>query len=318
MGFGDALKNSMSGKLDKACIQIFDLRVIGDGNLTEIKKNDDGPNSYSVTKKTKRSSIMSPGMLGKDKGAIYNQGRRAAALTTAGFNHIADTEKPASNTKEAKEAFEKKVNATRYTHVEGGSIKSFWVQFNPSELVLYAQGGGRVQKTSFAEKDGGSNLNFDKADSRITLSVKLYFDTIDLDEAFAGDYLNLSASSLAKKGIKALKGKKKRLSVQERVEGFSAALRNKFTRYVIFTWGKLEYSGVVTNVNARYTMFDKKGAPIRGEMQLEITLIDMQVEQYSLGSWYDKYLAAFADKGDGWSLGNSGQNLKGGLLNLGH
>ncbi|MCR4705560.1 MAG: hypothetical protein K5641_05790 [Lachnospiraceae bacterium] len=308
----DPIGENISGVFAKACVQVVDMRVLASGGDVEPidSPNPNGGKGYRLN----AGKGITDGM------KKFSAGDLTAMVKTAG-GPLMDMVNAVQGEDEEATAERKKLledaDAAYYTSVGGASVKTFWLQFNPSELVMNAQGGGRVQKTSFSEKEGGTGLQFGAADARIDMGVKFYFDSLSLDDAFWGDHLSANATSvsgIAGKQIKKRLGKK-RLTVQQKVEGFTAALRSKYTRWVTFTWGSMQYTGLVNNVLAKYTMFDHSGEPVRAEVQLQIVLFDQAAEPYRLGKWEKKYKAAFSSDLD---LSNAGQKLMGGLINLAH
>ncbi len=316
MDFDSMLKAAtpnLTGVFQKACIQIIDLRALSDPSAPE---EEEGPNAIGG-KKYKLNAGLNPSKMAEKIG---EENITSAVKTVGGV--MADKAAQITGDDDTAKAQRQKLlddeALTTYSSVGGASVKTFWLQFNPSELVLNAQGGGRVQKTSFSDGSTGSGLQFAAADARIDLGVKFYFDSMDPDEAFWGDYLashGTSASAVAGKiAKKALR--KKRLTVQQKVEGFIAALRSKYTRWVTFSWGSMYYTGMVNELVTKYTMFDHHGAPVRAEVQMQIVLIDQGAEPHKLGMWKDKYDAAFCK--DDLSVGNIGQNTLGGIVSLTH
>ncbi|MBE5846487.1 MAG: hypothetical protein E7300_02285 [Lachnospiraceae bacterium] len=312
----DAVGPNLTGVFQKACIQVIDLRELSE---SDTPQEEEGPSPLGG-KKYSLNSSLSPSKMASHldatdlTAAVKTAGgpfaNQAAAITGTDAESIAE-----------KQRLMKEEETAGYSSVGGASVKTFWLQFNPSELVLNAQGGGRVQKTSFADGSTGSGLQFAAADSRIDLGVKFYFDSMEPEDSFWSDYMathGTSASAVAGKVTRKVAGKlrgRNKLTVQQKVEGFIAALRSKYTRWVTFSWGSMYYTGMVNELAANYTMFDHHGVPVRAEVQMQIVLIDQSAEPYRLGSWTDKYEEAFQDD---LSLGNVGQKMLGGLVNLTH
>ena len=203
----------------------------------------------------------------------------------------------------------------------GATLKCFEVQFNPNELRLSGYGGGLVQKVSPAKADdpkpGG--ISFEKMDVRLSLRVKLIFDHVERHDAFMyNDGIDnpLELANTAARSVMRNKaaGKGKTNSVRPEVEGLIAALRNKYTRMVIFSWGQMSYTGVLSNLQSQYTMFNTIGEPIRAEVNLEIVLVDEAVSKDGMGAWAKHFEDAFGS-GD-LLLTTAGQKV-GNLLNIG-
>ncbi|MPM32726.1 hypothetical protein SDC9_79291 [bioreactor metagenome] len=144
----------------------------------------------------------------------------------------------------------------------------------------------------------------------VEMTVNLIFDRVNNTDAFLWDKLNtaLTANTLVSAG-KAIAGKQ--YTVQPEVDGLIAALRNRYTRNVVFQWAKFSFSGVLKFVSANYTMFSPSGRPIRASVMLRLRQ-EMSVK--NLKTWYDDFDQAFG--GDMSSLVRPEQQA-GALLNLG-
>lgn len=123
--------------------------------------------------------------------------------------------------------------------------KVFAVQFNPNLLSFSAEGGGKQIKQDLQKKDNkvfGQSYSYQPITPRVNLSLKLMFDCT------------------LKKGA----------GIRNEVEGFVAAVRNPCTRQISFHWGESCFAGHLESVSAEYTMFDEKGTPVRGSVDLSI------------------------------------------------
>lgn len=148
----------------------------------------------------------------------------------------------------------------------GEQLRSFPVQFNPSELEITVTGDqiekmdiqGKVE-TDVPEppKEKSGSMSMVHAE----LSVKLIFDRVVNQDAFLSDKMNLT-------GTKGVAGN---ISVQPEVEGLIAALQNCYTRVVTFQWGDFTFTGSLETVQAEYTMFSPSGNPIRANVSLDIS-----------------------------------------------
>ena len=208
--------------------------------------------------------------------------------------------------------------------LSGGKRKLYTVQFNPATLSLTGHSGGLVKQSDFGKgtppkppqgdgeeaqqpqppgPDDLNELGYVPANTDIIMSVSLLFDRVDPADAFAGDKFNLSltgaAQNLAKAGMSIYNTAKgqKRYTVQNQVEGFIAAHRNKDTRIITFHWGEFNYSGVLRSVSATYTMFNPVGAPVRATVDLSILCADKEMYPNSLAVWQERYKKAFASRG---------------------
>lgn len=197
------------------------------------------------------------------------------------------------------------------TTIKGTDRKVFTVQFNPSDFQLSGSGGDYITKNDYSVQDGKDGVSGGGMEMRITLDVKLIFDKVDPHTAFLSDRINTAPTALGMDVERLFT--EKNASVQTEVEGFIAALRSPYTRMITFAWGKMCYTGVLSGVDAQYTMFDVDGKPVRAEVTLQITTADEQITPCSMGSWEQKYKAAFG--AGSFSMTGLGQKV-GSLLNL--
>ncbi len=177
--------------------------------------------------------------------------------------------------------------------------KMFTVQFNPASLHISGVSGGSFDVNDYSE--AGAAARATPLNTNYSMSVKLIFDQMELQNSFPLDYLDFSLTTAAKTAMKAVTVAANGLSisVQAATEGLIAALQNPRTRYVCFKWGKLSYKGVLKSVNAQYKMFDLMGRPVRSEVNMTLYLADKDITQEgatdNLGQWEDAYDKAFSD-----------------------
>lgn len=297
MALMDAAKNAMnqvSGNLEKAVIEIIDMR--GRELIREEAVNAGGSSGTAL-------QGLNGGLI---SGASSSMNLMSTASTLAGTAAITDSILDMAGTAVASK-FKGEINL-----LHGATKKYFYVQFNPSELSFSGYGGGLSTKTDFTSS---SSISFEPVQVRITMDVRLIFDKVDPQDAFMGDKLNTAPTSLitgAAKAVKSKKGKKDQ-SVQTEVEGFMAALRSPYTRRITFHWGKMIYTGILNRVSAEYQMFNVNGQPIRAAVNLSLVCADQEVMPNSMGSWQKQYEAAFG-AGD-QSLVKSAQKV-GNLFNI--
>ena len=167
--------------------------------------------------------------------------------------------------------------------------RMFQVQFNPSELLVNADAIPRSEGDSTT----GRSRTMAVEDAKLNLTVKLYFDDMQVFDAFMWDKfasaltVNGAAANIAG-AVKADKGKIH--SVQGQVEALVAALRNPYTRTISFRWADLVFTGMLNTVRATYTMFSPSGRPVRAEVLLRI---QHEMDPPMLHSWYENFEKAF-------------------------
>ena len=186
-------------------------------------------------------------------------------------------------------------------------IKRYIVRFNPSTISINAYGGGRIAKTSF---DGNeAKTVYEGLEATIAFNVQLIFDAESNEDCFMNEVADIKGN--IKKGVNVVR--KKRYSVQNQVEGFIAALRSPYTRRVTFSWGNLSYRGVLTDVDAEYTMFSIHGRPVRAVVHLGMMCTDADIAEDNMGQWKKNFEKAFSSNKT--NLESVSQNV-GNLLNI--
>lgn len=230
-------------------------------------------------------------------GAAGNAGLNALANAAANTGLSGLAKRAASN---AESALEKAAAHANNAAAAAGIRKqisqgnTFEVQFNPSSLKITARGGGRILvKNSLNPQNSESDFKYAAVDPHVDVSMTLIFDAVDQQDAFFADKFTFAPPSLVK-GISAAAaaGKGKVYSVKPQVEGFIGALRTPEHRRIVFTWGHLVYEGVLNNVDAKYTMFNPMGNPIRAEVGLKMTCTGDE----SLKYWYQRYQEGMTEK----------------------
>ena len=177
--------------------------------------------------------------------------------------------------------------------------KCFTVQFNPASLNITGYSGGSYDTTDFSEQ--GKSAKATGLSTNYSLSVRLIFDQMELQNSFPLDVFdyNMSTALASVYKIVNVAASGLSISVQAATEGLIGALYNPRTRYVCFVWGPMRYKGVLKSVNARYTMFDLMGRPVRSEVNLTLYLADKDIKQAggnaNLGMWANSYKKAFID-----------------------
>ncbi len=144
------------------------------------------------------------------------------------------------------------------------------VKYNPSKISLSAAGGSFME--AGAGGAGTNTLTQITMPTQTVMRVELVFDDENHPDAFLWEkYTNLTAGALVSDAAalgKTIMGKE--YSVQAQIEGMIALLSQSETRQVVFYWSDLSYAGEVTSVEAKYTMFNPQGNPIRGIVTLSI------------------------------------------------
>ncbi len=151
----------------------------------------------------------------------------------------------------------------------------FDVQYNPSSIRMTSLGGKLKKYTAMGEETNNAFHSIDKA-SATTMSVQLYFDDINIADAFPATALaepnaNVSGGldTVAAIGVNVLGDG---YSIKKKVDGLISLLLHQRTREVIFVWNDMFFHGNLISVSASYTMFNHRGNPIKA-------LVDLQIRQ---------------------------------------
>jgi hypothetical protein len=176
---------------------------------------------------------------------------------------------------------------------QGNTIGEFAVQFNPNSL--------RFESNAEAYQTKGMMANLselpNQVDRRasIVMNVELIFDAVQNADAFHRDSLRLSSQDLVSQAASAMKGagqKDSEYSVLQQTNVMIALLIT--CPLVIFNWGKQSFSGLLTEVQAKYVMFSPVGHPIRSRVMVRIQQF-IEAEK-SMKNWDNAYQKLFADE----------------------
>ncbi|MBR0146723.1 MAG: hypothetical protein IJM25_08700 [Eubacterium sp.] len=164
------------------------------------------------------------------------------------------------------------------------------VQYNPSSLRLDTAAGKQMD---FAGDNARRDLSLYNAPAATILSMELLFDdTNNMDAFMLGDnpLTGFTPSNAANTVTSVMKGVKNGYSVQRQMQGLLSLLTIKEAQRVIFFWGSMSFHGILTDVEEQYTMFNKRGQPIRGRVSLSIRQDDYleRDEHHDANYTYDK------------------------------
>jgi hypothetical protein len=67
-----------------------------------------------------------------------------------------------------------------------------------------------------------------------------------------------------------------------------ALITQENSRHVVFYWNEMAFAGEVTNVQAKYTMFNPQGHPVRGSVVLNICQITSKEKQSADEQYWEK------------------------------
>lgn len=196
--------------------------------------------------------------------------------------------------------------------IAGDTDKKFKVQFNPKELQIYATSLAHNKADVQRENGIQKNISDTVREPRVELSLTLIFDRVNIYDSFPADrgWMDMNTAQGIKNKVAAVASQKGTVwSVQKELEGLIAALRNQYTRSIVFQWANFSFTGQLSSINANYTMFSASGRPVRAEAKLRLR---QKMSGVVLQNWYDDYDSAFT----GQSSGAAKTPNLAGLLNL--
>ena len=312
------------GGIEKAVIEIYDLRTdLGNnGGAITLEPVDTGGSKNKVKMGAGGEGGM-PTMTYLDQRSAQDALMLAQPKYEGASQTLSDAANKIDSLSSSLTGDKDGISMTNVTR------KLYTVQFNPSSVQLSAHGGGLVRKLNyeFQKKDGqekkdeGNNITYGKEETTIILTIPLFFDRCDIQDAFGADKLNTSFTEMGKGLVKAamtLAGKKE-VSVQKEVEGFVGMIRNRYTRFISFHWGDVTYSGMVNDLDVRYTMFNITGQPVRAVVNMSVMCLNTLMYKSNF-VWRDIYKRAYEEKkgklNSALEFGNSAKKWTGSFLNL--
>lgn len=248
-----------------------------------------------------------------------------------GINDLTDAEKKSIDDvnkvndelmKKAEKTLKKSMSAS-FSDIKNIADKKSYialeVQYNPTSLRLDTSAGRQMKYEGGA---GDVQVKQYVAPASTTLSCELLFDDFNNMDAFMlsdNPLTGATASNIANTVTSMVKGK---YSVQRQMEGLLSLLSVPEARHVIFFWGAMSFRGEMTEVSTRYTMFNKKGYPIRGTVGIQIRQGDGNDDvtgvdaafKYNDSYWHKAFDQTFTANGPGRSAFSKATNNN--LLNL--
>lgn len=186
------------------------------------------------------------------------------------------------------------------------------VKYNPSRIRIYSHGGNQLMP---GPAGAGTNMQvMSTMPATTTMQVELLFDDVNNQDAFMAEkFSNISAGAIVSDiagGIKT--GKGDGYTVQHQIEGMIAMITQSETRQVVFYWGDMAYAGEVISLEAKYTMFNPVGHPIRGTVSL--TIQDGGPDEDGSGEEY--WADAYKEMTQGNRLRSNLSGALGNIINL--
>ena len=205
--------------------------------------------------------------------------------------------------------------------------------YNPNSISFSCQNERNKMHKSMNGDDSGTRAL--SVQNEIEMHVELIFDDMSVQDSFMEEKFELTAAgnilSSGKNVYRACDndntglGRKNR-TVRIPVDGIVALINNKLTRSVMFVWSSMVFSGELSGVQARYTMFNPQGNPVRAVVSLSINQGTKNWNDQERQYWDSAYRKFFGDTsqtgmfgiktGSGNIQHDSSRNYSGGIENI--
>ena len=196
----------------------------------------------------------------------------------------------------------------------GANSLTLEVQYNPSTISINANANNVPFQYLQQNLDNGIP-NQNTRPPSIVLAVDLIFDAVNNKDAFMMDKFRLSAGDVVSAVSAVSTAKNGGYTVQPQTNGLVAALMRESTRNVTFQWADLSFTGEVSEVQARYTMFSVSGKPVRSVVRLNI--VQQVTGSSAAAAWNRAFDKAFGNQDVSTSTGGkSALSQLSNLLNI--
>jgi hypothetical protein len=194
----------------------------------------------------------------------------------------------------------------------GASYHVLQVQYNPSSIHFQANAENIVAQSLQKNVDQSIPIQNTRPPT-VMMSVDLIFDAVNLKDSFMLEKGRLSIGDAVSAGAAIAKNIfGDGYTVQPQTNGLIGILLRESTQTVTFRWADMTFTGEVTEVSAKYTMFSVSGKPVRSVVSLSIS---QQVKNKSDTKYWDK---AFDDFFGGQNIAAAvgGKSAGGAVSNL--
>ena len=288
MGFAESFVSSIAGRAPRAMLFVQKratstaddlLDSAGDGEENQINK--------SVSALRKLAKQRNAGKVSSRMGKLGGQVQTAEQLD-ASFS-------------QAKE----QANETDLCLAEKNFLRMD-VQYNPSS-ISFSTSAGRQKDFKPMGDSGAQQLIVIDRKATTLMNVQLVFEDVNSQDAFIRENLNPNVGNLKDMAADVVTKLAGGYSIKDKVEGLVAILTFNRTRNIIFVWADMFFHGQLNSIDATYTMFNKKGEPIKATVNLTIRQAASGDEYLSDNEyWNEAFKAAFKDH---TSVGNIGGNI---------
>ncbi len=151
--------------------------------------------------------------------------------------------------------------------LDAGHFYKLKVQYNPASIRLTSYADAvKVHSHQVLQSDEIYIQN--TRPPSVTMDVNLIFDDVSPADSFTGTLLTPSVNSTLEYVGKAFNLVSH--SVATPTNALVGMLMRENTRIVCFQWADMAFVGEVMAVDARYTMFNRSGEPVRSTVSLNI------------------------------------------------
>ncbi|MDR1572686.1 MAG: hypothetical protein LBS24_00040 [Clostridiales Family XIII bacterium] len=201
----------------------------------------------------------------------------------------------------------------------GGAAKAhvMQVQYNPSSIEFLAN--SEPIPVNRLQQNVVSNIPSQHTrPPSVSMSVELVFDAVNVKDSFMADKANITGGlgGVVTAGAGVVnRAKGAEYTVRPQTNALLAAVLRQTTNHVTFHWSGMTFNGIVTQAQARYTMFSVSGRPVRSVVRL---VFEQKLNKVDEKYWENAFNKCFGDESaDGVSGGRSLGQSAGNLLNLG-
>ena len=252
----------------------------------------------------KRSASSLPGLQGEDAKNAINESvsalkalakKKKAGKVSSRMGKAAGQVMDVDTLGELFEADAAQKKETETNMAEKNFLK-MEVQYNPNSLT-FSTAAGRQRDFRAMGDAGAQQLVTMERKATTFMSVQLIFEDVNSQDAFIRENLNPNIGN-----------------VKDMVEGLISLLISNRTRNMVFVWADMFFHGQLNSVDANYTMFNKKGEPIKATVNLSLRQAASS-QGYATDNeyWDEAFKAAFVDRSIGGNLANVGENVSGGV-----
>ena len=273
MNLGENLTRSISGSVDKAILCIK-KPIPGKDKVLVLDKNDKiigmkmdfdmSGDSPRVKTASQLQNLLA--------GEVQNKKSRNTWIDKKAK---ADAEDPNAHL-----SFGKSIENT----IRQSGYHILKVKYNPSKISINSRAGSFMEQGPGGEAAG--NWTQHNMPPQTYMSFEIILDEMNPQDAFMFDKINnITVGSVVSdiaSGIKNgndLEG----YTVRPMVEALMGILTQAETRKVVFFWSEMSFAGEVVSIDARYTMFNPLGNPVRAVVRFTLC----QDEYDDFGYWSD-------------------------------